>query len=381
MGDQVRALVARRLAQQGIDGTDLSGLIRGGPGLPSIGDARRGLGEVSGLLDQLKAHVNRLAAGKAATDDAQGVIDALIRNIDDASQRAGLGGFDGDGFSVSQIARQVTNLSVYNVRLAPGQEQEVEIDVRASAQQAGLFMDFADGVLDLGGATSSFTLEVGGRGGTRQLTFSSGTSAGAIAEAINAFAKQTGVEARLSGTGVRLESRATGSAELTSVRVIDDGGASDEAGRIYRFKADDAGAADPAGAMSFDSIIAHSGSGVRDKGQDAEVWVNGQKAAVYGSEVLASNDRFTALFYLDRAGAQQLGAFAGFTIRADGQIGPGDTGKGPRAMGADGVDPAREADGAGVVTPPPEGDYGSPPFASAGDSVLLDASGSSQGRP
>lgn len=375
--DHLKALIARRLASQGIDATTLSGLLRNAPGLPSIDDTRQGLSEVSDLLGQLKEKVNGLASGKAASDDAQGVIDALIRSIDDASQRAGLGSMDGDGFRVDDIARQVTNLSVYNVKMAPGQEQKVEVDVRASAQQAALFMDFAGGVLDLGGATSSFTLEVGGRNGTKQLTFSSGTTAQSIAQAFNAFSKETGVEARLSGTGVRLESTATGSAELTTVRVLDDGGASDEAGRIYRMKADDADAADPAGAMTFDSVIAHSGSGIRDKGQDAEVWVNGQKAAVYGSEVLASNDRFSAMFYLDRmeaaadgADAQHLGTFTAFTIRADGQIAPGDPTSPPATIGPDSYSTNDAPVGGGVdPLPPPQADYGTPPVATTGQAV------------
>jgi hypothetical protein len=133
-------------------------------------------------------------------------------------------------------------------------------------------------------------------------------------------------------------------------------------------KTNDVGAADPDTKMTFDSIIAHSGSGIRDKGQDAEVWVNGQKAAVYGSEVLAHNDKFTALFYLDRLGtasggpdAQRLGTFTGFTIKADGQIAPGDPSPGApqpidpkRASGADGID----------IAPPPPLDYGAGPGVS-----------------
>lgn len=366
--DLLRNLAARRIAPPGGDGTDLSGAVRQGAGLSSIDATRRGLNEVSALLDQLTDRVNSLAAGKDPSGDTQGIIDGLIESIQDAASRTGLGGFAGDGFSVGDIARQVTNLSVYNVKLAPGQEERVEIDVRASAQQAGLFMDFAGGVLDLAGPSRSFTIEVGGRNGTKELTFSSGTSAESIAQAINAFAKQTGVDARLSGTGVRLESHATGSAELTSIRVLDDGGASDDAGRIYRMRTDNALAADPETKMTFDSIIAHSGSGIRDKGQDAEVWVNGQKAAVYGSEVLASNDKFSAMFYLDRLpgassgpDAQRLGKFTGFAIRADGQIVPSDPKPTPKQIGPDRYD-AEKVPGVNGVDPlpPPQGDYGAP---------------------
>jgi hypothetical protein len=368
--DHLRALVARRLNQPLADGLNLSGGTRGVPGLTSIGDARQGLGEVSTLLDQLKEQVNRLASGQASADDAQKAIDDLVTSIDDAAQRTGLGGFGGDGFSVLDVARQVTNLSVYNVNLKPGQEQKVEIDIRASAQQAGLFIDFAGGALDLDGPNRSFTIEVEGRNGAREFTFSSGASAESIANSINAFAKQTGVEARLSGTGVRLESIATGSAEFTSLRVLDDGGAADEAGKIYRFRADNASELDPDTFMTFDSIIGDMG--IRDRGEDAEVWVNGQKAAVYGSEVLASNGQFTALFYLDRlqeaaAGpdAQRLGSFHGFTIKADGQIvpvgadgtgrdlTPGAPGENADPRSADGIDEPR-------VRIPPLEDYGGP---------------------
>jgi len=372
--DHLRALVARRLTQHGLDGTTLSGMLRNTPGLATVDDTRQGLSDVSDLLGQLKEQVNGLATGKQTSDEAQGVIDALIQSIDDASQRAGLGSMDGDGFRVEDIARQVTNLSVYNTKLAPGQEQRVEIDVRASAQQAGLFMDLRGGQLELAGAASEFKIQVGGRNGEAEFTFHNGDSAEAIALAINAQSKQTGVEATLLGTGIRLVSHATGSAELTSIRILDDGGAADEAGRIYRMKADDAGAADPAGAMTFDSIIAHSGSGIRDKGQDAEVWVNGQKAAVYGSEVLASNDKFTAMFYLDRletAGngpdGQHLGSFTGFTIKADGQIAPGDPTPPPTSIGPDSYSTDDAPVGGGVdAMPPPQADYGTPPVVVAG---------------
>lgn len=363
--DPIRALLARKMSGSAADAASFSGALRPGTGLASIDGARRSLDEVAGLLGQLKEQVGKLTSGGADRADVQGAIDELVESIDDAALRSGMGGGTSE-FTVEGIAGQLKNVMVHNVRLAPGQEQRVEIDVRASAQQAGLFMDLADGRLRLGQDDARFTIELGGRGGMAEFNFRNGASAEEIAADINARAKETGVEARLSGNGIRLESRVTGSSEFVSVKVIDDGGASDEAGYFYRMEKDNVKAADPDLFMTFDSPVVSKG--ISDNGQDAEVWVNGEQAAVYGSQVLVNSENFTALFFLSRdmqadtlaPNAQRLGKFTGFTITAEGPVatsGTGGDGKTPRTSAPDGsetIDPVPGPTAAGGTPVPPK---------------------------
>ncbi len=87
---------------------------------------------------------------------------------------------------------------------------------------------FDSAFLDLSGdandPSAQFVLELGGPGGVRELSFSSGTSVADIAETLELIGAQIGIVARLSGNAVVLDSDSALSAGFVGVRVLDDGG-------------------------------------------------------------------------------------------------------------------------------------------------------------
>ena len=76
------------------------------------------------------------------------------------------------------------------------------------------------GNIDLGGAQgSTFTIEISGALGSRELSFASTTAVADIVTAINTFTDVTGVTATASGTGFRIDSTDYGSSNFVSVKV------------------------------------------------------------------------------------------------------------------------------------------------------------------
>ena len=182
--------------------------------------AEGGLQEVSSLLTELQGLITTTASQAGLSMEERQAnqlqIDSILQTIDRISAATSFqgikllnGNFD---FQVSGVAAGVSD---YRVNAAKYGEAAMGVNVLVtqSAQQGGLYLSYGATALDLGGANSQFVIEIGGSLGTRQLTFSSGTSLDSIADAINTFTNVTGVEAQVSGTGLKLESSDFGSSE------------------------------------------------------------------------------------------------------------------------------------------------------------------------
>ncbi|XOV75556.1 MAG: flagellin hook IN motif-containing protein [Phycisphaerales bacterium] len=199
-----------------------------------------GLGEIGSLLNELQALVTQSANDGGLSDEEKQAnqlqIDSILQTID---RIAGATAFQGKKLLNGNLDYQTTNISdeigafsVNGAKLGFGETRDVDVLVTASAQVAGMFLEFGGAGIDLGEASgpgtaapnSQFVIEVSGNEGARQLSFSSGTTLNNIAASINSFSAVTGVRAVVSGTGVRLESTSYGSEEFVSLEVIDDGG-------------------------------------------------------------------------------------------------------------------------------------------------------------
>lgn len=292
--------------------------------------AEGGLQEVSSLLNGLQALVTQTAnTGGLSQEELEAnqlQIDSILQTIDrvaSATSFQGLKLLNGNmDYETANITSAITSFSVHGAKLSFGETRDVDVLVTQSAQVAGLLLSFAGNNIDLGGATNSFVVEVGGSQGSRELTFASGTTLDDIAAAINSFSDVTGVRASVSATtGLRLFSDGFGSDEFVSIKVVDDGGIGSASSiGIYTLETADANAADTASVSTF----ATANNGVLDRGQDVGVTINGIRATTKGTNAAINTDFLDVelnLKYDDSVAtvnAANLGAFTAFTINGGG---------------------------------------------------------------
>lgn len=282
--------------------------------------AEGGLQEVSGLLTELQglltSSANKAGLSSSEREANQSQIDSILQTIDriaSATSFQGIkllnGNFD---YSVSAIADGITDYRINGAKFE-SDSLEVNVLVTQSAQQAGVFLSFGGAALDLGGATSSFTIEISGSLGSRELTFSSGTSLDTVVASINSFTDVTGVEASVSGTtGIRLQSSEFGSSKYVTVKIVDDGGL-DASGTtnegIYNLQAQNAGAANTTRTAAFTDSLAQNG--VTDFGQNLGATINGVAATSTGKTARINTDFLDVELTLTTAEAQALGTVDG----------------------------------------------------------------------
>jgi flagellin len=280
--------------------------------------AEGGLQEVSGLLTELQGLVTATAS-KAGLSDAekeanQLQVDSILQTIDRIASSTSFqgikllnGNFD---FNVSNVATGVTDFRVNGAKFS-GNSLAVDVVVTASAQQAGLFLSMGGTTIDLN-TGSSFTFEVAGALGSRELTFQSGTSLSNIAAAINTFTDVTGVTATVSGTGIKITSDGYGSKEFVSVKVVSDGGSAGDG--IYQLVNNNFNASQTSGQVSFTAAK----NGVKDVGRDLGATINGIAATSKGRTARINTDFLDVSVTLDQGTSQQLASLAAFNITGGG---------------------------------------------------------------
>jgi len=305
--------------------------------------AEGGLEEITGLLNELRALVtetaNTAGLSKEEREANQLQIDSILQTIDrvaGATSFQGLRLLNGNlNYSTQNVSGAVQNFRVNGAKLGYNETRNVDVLVTTSAQVGGFYLSFGGARLDLNGSlngnTQSFVIEVAGAKGSRELSFSSGTSLAEIASAINSFRAVTGVRAEVSGTtGIRLESTAFGTDEFVSVKVVDDGaiGAGSGIG-IYNLLAQNALAADPNSNGSTPgngplSTFAAASNRLTDRGQDVEATINGIRATTRGTVARIATDFLDVeidLTYDPSSGqtnAARLGALSAFAITGGG---------------------------------------------------------------
>ncbi len=283
--------------------------------------AESGLQEISSLLVEMQGIVTSLASRAGLSNDERAAgqlqIDSILQTIDRLASSTNFQGIKllngGMDFLVSGIAAGVSNVRVGGARFE-GASKTIDVMVTASAQQAGLFLSAGGSSLDLS-TGSSLVFEVAGALGSRELSFSSGTSLAKISDAINTFRDVTGVEAVVSGTGILIRSREYGSSEFVSVRVLNSAGINSTTNGdggtptrgIYTRLASDFNTNSTSIAATFDG----ASFGVRDAGQDVRAIINGMQTTSRGRNIRVRTDTLDIDLTLDATRAQSLGAVGG----------------------------------------------------------------------
>ncbi len=277
--------------------------------------AEGGLQEVSGLLTELQGLITASAssAGLASSEKQanQLQIDSILQTIDRIASATSFQGaklLNGNyDYKVSGLAAGVSDYKINGAKYNNG-ALDVNVLVTQSAQQGGFFLSFAGSALDLGGPTSSFTFEVGGSLGARQFTFASGSTIASVAASINSFKDVTGVQAKVSGTGLKLYSSDFGSQNYVSVKVVDSGGiGSGSSIGFYDLQGNNFNAA----STSIKSTFANANNGLRDDGKDVGATINGIQATSNGKTARINTDFLDVQLTLSDTTAQTLGAVNG----------------------------------------------------------------------
>lgn len=286
--------------------------------------AEGGLQEVSNLLTELQGllttSANEAGLSESEKEANQLQIDSILQTID---RVAGATSFQGTKLLNGNFDYQVTSVdsgvSDINVRGAKFDTatQAVEAIITQSAQQGGVLLSFGGTSLDLNDTNGTFTIEIEGSKGNRELQFASGNTLAQIEAAIDAVTDVTGVTATVSGQVVKLISEDFGDSEYVSVDVIDEGGqAAGGGGNIATYAGDFGDATSLTTVGTFDSTEA--ANGIRDDGQDIGGTINGLQAVGSGKTLSVTSDFLDLEFTASTTASQTLGGISAFTITGGG---------------------------------------------------------------
>ena len=285
--------------------------------------AEGGLQEVSNLLNELQGLLTTTAnqAGLSEQEKAanQQQVDSILQTIDRIASATSFqgtkllnGSFD---YRAQNVVSDVTDFKVNGAKFE-STNLDVNVLVTQSAQQAGFFLQTvasAGGTLNLGGDGGELRIEIAGRLGSREFSFSSGLTNAQIADVINSFSDVTGVTAEVAAasaaTGVKLVSNEFGSREFVSIKVLDDAGITGSGVGIYNLEANDFGTVQGTAASTF----AAASNEIRDFGQDIAATINGVKAVAKGKDLRINTDFLDVDITLSTSAAQTLGAVDGGT--------------------------------------------------------------------
>lgn len=255
-----------------------------------ISTAESALAEVSDLLNSIKSlmveSANTGANSKDERDANQLQIDSAIDSITRISNTASFGQLkllNGElDYTLSGVnMTQIDNARVLNASFVGQQNLQVEVDVLASAQTAGLYLNgdnpgaAVDGIL-----LSATSLRISGNAGVTELSFAVSATMSDIANAVNNLTSFTGVRAEVingnDASGLVFRSVDYGSNSFVSVERID--GPPDPADDNFRlFKFDDnAPIPDFTGGFPWGGPSLTSAK--RDTGRDVSALVNGNLA-------------------------------------------------------------------------------------------------------
>ena len=285
-----------------------------------LATAEGALSEVSALLVNVRELVveaaNSGTLSQEELDANQLQIDSAIESITRIANTTAFGGLkllNGNlGLTTSGVSADIEDLSIYSANFGNASQLTVSVNVTLSAQAAQLTWSATS-------VASTTSIEVAGTSGAEVFTFTSGTSASAIAYAVNQTTSLTGVSATIevSGavdTGVSMYSTAYGSEEFVSVNVL--GG-------------------------TFATVDADAASATRDTGRDAAGSINGNSVSGKGT-TLTFNSRALDLQLTVSAG---YSGSSSFTIRGGGgalfQLSPDVSTAGQMNVGLDSVTAAR----------------------------------------
>lgn len=250
-----------------------------------INTAEGSLNEVSALLLELQSltleAANRGALSNEEIKANQLQVDSILNSINriaNTTQFNGIKLLNGSlDYTTSGVASsQIDIVNINAAKLPDNGTNTITVEVLASAQYGEL--TYTGGTL-----TDSLTIEIAGNRGVEQVSFGAGTTISSIVTGINQLTAATGVSAIVSGTDIRLNSTALGSAQFVSVKTL--------AGSFVDGK---------------------------DFGGDATVAINGATADVAGNVASLRTGDLDITLTLDPGYAQSTGTDTSFTITGGG---------------------------------------------------------------
>ncbi|MGH7244006.1 MAG: flagellin [Phycisphaerales bacterium] len=272
--------------------------------------AAGGLAEVSGLLTQLQGLITSSSSAAGISDAERSAnqlqIDSILQTVDRISTSTSFqgikllnGNFD---FKTSAVASGVADYKINAAKFSGS--ANVDVLVTGSAQQGGMFLSFGAASIDTG-TGSQFTVEVGGASGSRQLTFSSSTSLTNIAAAINSFTSITGVNAKVSGTGIKLNATDFGTSNYVSLRVVNAGNIANSGQEgVYDLQSNNTALAQ----TTVRSAFAGVNNTITNKGKDLQATINGVAAITNGKTARINTDFLDVETTLTTTQSQTLGS-------------------------------------------------------------------------
>ncbi len=257
---------------QAVENTERASLV--------ISTAEGALNEVAALLIDVQDLVVEAANRGAMSDDEiranqlqiDSAVDSITR-IANTTTFAGRKLINGElDYVLSNVSySDMPTLQVHQAQFGTRSYIPVEVEVTQSAQQAGLYFTSSR-------ITAPVTIEVAGNTGMVTLSFISGTTASAMATAINVVSDATGVYAVGSSTGFHVHSDGYGTDQWCSIRALpnDDGG-------------------------TMDMVDETGGQRERDYGQDAAATINGANSIGKGLNLILNTATLDIDLTLDEA--------------------------------------------------------------------------------
>lgn len=282
--------------------------------------AEGGLNEVSGLLTELQglltATANDAGLSREEKEANQLQIDSILQTIDRVAASTSFQGkklLNGNlNYTTENIDSEIAGFRVNGAKLGFNETRDVDVLVTQSAQVGGMVMQFGGAAIDLTSNDDTFVIEIAGNKGSRELSFSSGTTLATIAATINSFTEVTGVRATASGDDIKLVSTEFGRDQFVSLKVINDGGVAGAG--VIDLAAEDTNTIDAGPATAFNALV----NGKTDFGQDVRATINGITATTKGTRAAINTDFLDVSLNLSDTGATTLGVINAFTINGGG---------------------------------------------------------------
>ncbi|MCC5829175.1 MAG: flagellin [Phycisphaeraceae bacterium] len=285
--------------------------------------AEGGLQEVSKLLLDLQGLITETANTAGLSNEEKEAnqlqIDSILSTID---RIAGTTNFQGTkllngnyDFRVDGVHANVQDYEV-NAAKFTGSSQAIKATVTQSAQRGGL-MIHVGAALNLSAATDTFSFVVNGMEGSKEFSFSSGSTLADMRDSINAFKSVTGVSASVQGTsGVLLRSVDFGSDAFVGVQVTGGGNKVIGSGTgIREMSATQNNTVKGGAATAFTTV-----SEVRHTGKDIGGTINGLVARGQGTTLSVISDQLDASITMKNttAATQTPGSVTALTVRGGG---------------------------------------------------------------
>ncbi len=283
--------------------------------------AEGGLQEVSNLLTDLRGLITATANGAGLSAEEKQAnqlqIDSILQTVDrisDSTNFQGVKLLNGNlDFNTSSVSSNVADFRINAAKLNAGSTVTVTANVTASAQRGALLLDLSGvGITTTGGQL--YTIEIAGANGSREFSFSNGTTTAQAVTAINSFKDVLGLSASINSTsGIQFVSTDFGSDQFVSVKVIDKAGATGGSLKVGGATA----------AYTYGSPVAvANGATVRDTGKDIGGTINGVLATGKGRTLRVASDfldtEVTLVAGTTAGQAENLGSTTAFTITGGG---------------------------------------------------------------